>query len=309
VANAVSALHGDVARRMWSVFPDTAPITHITNAQHKGFWADAKLEAARTAGDIDGVRRRKRRLKERLFREVADQTGKLFDPDVLTIVWARRFAGYKRADLITRDDERFRALLRSDKRPVQVIWAGKPFPADHGAIDLFNHLIELTREEVRATVLVGYELFLSRLLKSGADVWLNTPVVTREASGTSGMSAAMNGAVNLSTDDGWICEFARSGHNSFIVPPAPPGLDPPTRDDDDRQGVFELLEEDILPVYYDRPDDWWAVVLNSMSEVAPAFDSARMADQYYSRLYSGGSDGLGGRGSGPDRTGRGSRGT
>jgi starch phosphorylase len=192
---------------------------------------------------------------------------------------------------------------------VQVIWAGKPFPADHGAIDLFNHLVELTREEVRATVLVGYELFLSRLLKAGADVWLNTPVVTREASGTSGMSAAMNGAVNLSTDDGWICEFARSGHNSFIVPPAPPGLDPPTRDDDDRQGVFELLEEDILPLYYDRPVDWWAVVLNSMSEVAPAFDSARMADQYYSRLYSGGSDGLGGRGPGADRTGLGRRGT
>jgi starch phosphorylase len=177
--------------------------------------------------------------------------------------------------------------LRSESRPVQVVWAGKPFPADHGAIGLFNHLVELTREEARAAVLVGYELFLSRLLKAGADVWLNTPVVTREASGTSGMSAAMNGAVNLSTDDGWICEFADSGHNSFIVPPAPPGLDPQTRDDGDLQGVFELLEEEILPLYYERTDAWWEVVLNSMSEVAPAFDSGRMAEQYYARLYSG----------------------
>jgi len=134
-------------------------------------------------------------------------------------------------------------------------------------------------------VLVGYELALSRKLKNGADIWLNNPVVTREASGTSGMTAAMNGAVNLSTDDGWVCEFARDGENAFIVPPADPTLSPEDRDRHDLLGIYQALNERILPLYYDRPDEWCRVVLNSMNDVAPQFDSDRMVDEYYRRIY------------------------
>ncbi len=284
-ANGVSKLHGEVSRRMWGGYDQICEIDHITNAQNKKYWAERGLEHARQQGDVEQLRQRKRELKERLFRIVADQTGKLFDPEVLTIVWARRFAGYKRPDLITRDIKRFRAMLACTKHPVQILWAGKPFPFDYGAIDQFNHLIHITRDHPNAGVLVGYELELSRQLKTGSDIWLNNPVVTCEASGTSGMTAAMNASVNLSTFDGWVCEFAQDGDNCFIIPEADPSLGHEERDQSDTNGFYDLLENKVLPAYYDEPKEWDRVVLNSMNDVAPYFDSDRMADEYYGKMY------------------------
>ena len=293
VANGVSKLHGEVSRKMWKDAEDICEITHVTNAQNKKYWTDKGLEHARANNDLEAFAKRKRELKEALFRTVGDQTGKLFDPDTLTIVWARRFAGYKRADLIARDAKMFQTLLENTERPVQMIWAGKPYPFDYGAIDTFNELIEMTSSHNNATVLVGYELELSRELKTGADIWLNNPVVTREASGTSGMTATMNGAVNLSTYDGWVCEFCGpkgSGHNSrkpvsFIVDPADPGLTPENRDKHDMLELHRLLNERILPLYYGEPDKWRQLVINSMSEVVPFFDSDRMVVEYYENIY------------------------
>jgi len=285
IANGVSKLHGEVSRKMWNHHKDICPIHHITNAQNGRYWKDRGLERARSTSDVEFLRERKRELKDHLFRVVADQTGKMFHPDILTVVWARRFAGYKRPDLITRDIKLFRDLLTVPDQPIQIIWGGKPFPFDYGAIETFNHLVRLTKDHPNATVLVGYELELSRLMKYGADVWLNNPVVTREASGTSGMTAAMNAGVNLSTYDGWVCEFAKDGHNSFIVPPADPSLSPHERDRHDLLALHRILRETILPMYYDQPDEWWKVVLNSMNEVVPFFDSDRMADEYYTKIY------------------------
>lgn len=285
-ANGVSKLHGEVSRQMWSHESDICEITHITNAQNSKYWADHGLESARKGNDSETLRHRKRELKERLFRVVADQTGKLFDPSVLTIVWARRFAGYKRPDLIARDIRMFRELLNDNHHPIQIIWAGKPYPFDYSAIDTFDILIRLTKDYPNATVLTGYELELSRLLKNGSDVWLNNPVVTREASGTSGMTAAMNGSVNLSTYDGWICEFAKDGVNSFIIPTPYPHLDYLERDRQDMLGIYKKLREEILPTYYDNSNEWSRVVLRSMNDVVPYFDSNRMAAEYYEKMYS-----------------------
>ncbi len=285
-ANAVSKLHGDVSREMWKSHEGICEIDHVTNAQNKKYWVDPQLESARAAGDVHALAKRKRELKKLLFKEVADQTGRLFDPDYLTIVWARRFADYKRADLVARDIERFEAMLNNTDRPVQIIWAGKPYPKDWGAIDTFNHLIHLTQHYPNAAVLVGYELSLSKLLKDGSDMWLNNPVVTREASGTSGMSAAMNGSVNFSTYDGWVCEFSKDGHNSFVIPEADPALSDEARDQHDMLGFYQLLETEVLPSYYDEEGSWWNIVLNSMNEVVPFFDSDRMADEYYTKMYS-----------------------
>ena len=285
IANGVSKLHGEVSRQMWKEHPGISEITHITNAQNKKYWTDYGLEHARVSNDSTVLRHRKRELKERLFRVVADQTGKLFKPDVLTIVWARRFAGYKRPDLITRDIRLFREMLSNTKYPVQMIWAGKPYPFDYGAIETFNQLIHVTRDFPNATVLVGYELELSRFLKNGSDLWLNNPVVTREASGTSGMTAAMNASVNFSTFDGWVCEFAKDGENSFIIPPANPDLSPGDRDREDMLGFYRLLNDTILPTYYDRPDDWSKIVFNSMNDVVPFFNADRMVDEYYKTIY------------------------
>ena len=134
-------------------------------------------------------------------------------------------------------------------------------------------------------MLTRYELNLSKALKQGADLWLNTPRVTREASGTSGMTAAMNGSINVSTPDDWIPEFAKHGHNAYVIPPVDHQWPVEQQDDHDHQHLMQVLEDEILPRYYDTPTAWWELVQNSMREVIPFFDSDRMAREYYEKLY------------------------
>lgn len=285
IANGVSKLHGEVARQMWSGYSGICPITSITNAQNCAYWQDAELAEAFKVKDKTAFDRRKRSLKKDLFRMVGEQTGHVFDQDTLTIVWARRFAAYKRPDLITGNPTCFERMLQRTNRPVQMIWAGKPYPSDYQAVEIFNRLNSLTGRYARCAVLTGYELVLSRLLKNGSDLWLNNPVVTREASGTSGMSAAMNGSVSISTNDGWIREFEKDGENCFIIPDAKPGLSAEARDRSDRDNFYTILEEKVLPLYYDNKEGWYDIVFNSMRDISPEFDSDRMADEYYTKLY------------------------
>lgn len=284
-ANGVSKMHGEVAREMWSGHADICEIDHVTNSQNHEYWHDSALTQSLHQDDDASLRMRKLELKKALFEEVVDQTGKVFDPNVLTIVWARRFAGYKRAELLTRDLIQFERLLNDPDRPVQIIWAGKPYPMDYGAINTFNDLVRICRHRSNCAVLVGYELRLSKLLKQGSDIWLNTPVVTREASGTSGMTAAMNGSVNFSTFDGWIPEFAEHGQNAFIIPTPAQGTQGHEVDHHDLREAYRVLFDEILPLYYDKPKEWMALVKRSMRQVLPFFDSARMAHEYYEKMY------------------------
>ncbi|MEZ2413696.1 alpha-glucan family phosphorylase [Muriicola sp. E247] len=283
--NAVSKLHAKVSRAMWNGNTGSGGIFPITNAQNQKFWQDISLQKARKNKNVSAFHKRKAVLKKELFDVVLDQTGKLFDPKVLTIVWARRFAEYKRADLLLRDMERFERILSSTEHPVQIIWAGKPYPKDTGAIGVFDRLVQFTKYRTNTAVLVGYEMALSKKLKLGSDVWLNTPRITREASGTSGMSAAMNGSVNLSVNDGWIPEFAKNEKNSFILPEADYKSPVHEQDDFDSANLYRCLEEKVLPMYYNAPDKWSEVVFKGMDDVVPAFSSNRMAIQYYKELY------------------------
>ena len=285
LANGVSKMHGEVARKMWGKFEGICPITHITNSQNHKYWHDPALDRAHQAGDTDALIRRKWELKKEAFQWVADQTGKILDPDVLTVVWARRFAKYKRADLITRDMERFERLIQSTDHPIQIIWAGKPYPMDYGAVDMFNELVHLSRKYPNLAVVTGYELELSRRLKQASDIWLNNPRITREASGTSGMTAAMNASLNFSVPDGWIPEFAKNLENAFVIDAVDVQLPVEQQDEIDRIQLMDMLEKEILPRYYDRPQEWWNMVQQSMSEVVPFFDSDRMAAAYYTDLY------------------------
>jgi starch phosphorylase len=286
LSNAVSELHGHVSRAMWKKYPGIADIIHITNSQNWSYWADKQLYFAMDEQNDERFIDRKRYLKKRAFDLVADQTGKLLDPDVLTIVWARRFAGYKRADLITRDKERFEALLNNKKYPVQIIWAGKPYPLDYPAISDFNHLVHLSKGYDNVAVCTGYELYLSKRLKQAADVWLNNPRVPREASGTSGMTAAMNGAVNFSTNDGWIVEFIDHGNNGFVVPPVDyEKMNVHEQDQYDLDQIYDILQNQVLPAYYDDKDTWRQIMKNGMRDVRFQFDSNRMAHEYYELLY------------------------
>ncbi len=285
IANGVSEMHGEVSRKMWSGYDNICEITHVTNSQNKQYWKDDITEAALKANDDNSLIARKKELKNELFKIVADQTGKIFSENVLTLVWARRFAGYKRADLLMRDMKRFEALVSDKKMPVQIIWAGKPYPLDLGAINTFNRIYKDTLEMPNVAVLTGYELSLSAALKRGSDVWLNNPRLFREASGTSGMTAAMNGSVNFSIPDGWIPEFAIHSHNAFLIEPADRKLSESEQDDLEADRIFEVLNDEILPIYYNKPKTWIQIVKNAMTEIVPEFCSDEMAAEYYEKLF------------------------
>ncbi|WP_126970735.1 alpha-glucan family phosphorylase [Gynurincola endophyticus] len=285
-ANGVSRLHGEVSRKMWNKYSDICEIISITNAQNWSYWSDKQIYRALDDNNDVAYDDRKNFLKKRAFEIVADQTGKQFDPQVLTIVWARRFAGYKRANLITRDRQRFEELITNTKYPVQIIWAGKPYPMDYPAIDEFNSLVHLSKQYKNVAVLIGYELTLSKRLKQAADIWLNNPRVPREASGTSGMTASMNGAVNFSTNDGWIPEFVNHGNNGFVAPMAAyEHMSVEEQDQFDLDNMYKILNEEILPMYYNDYDTWRNIVYNGMRDVRFSFDAGRMADQYYKLMY------------------------
>jgi starch phosphorylase len=285
-ANGVSKLHGEVARQIWGKNPGICEITSITNAQNKAYWSETNLNAAFADNDDDRIIAWKKEMKRSLFKVVADQCGKLFDENTLTIVWARRFAGYKRAGLIMKDWERFTRLLEQNDYPIQLIWAGKPYPEDKDSIDQFNRIMIKTRPFKRCAVLTGYELALSALLKKGSDLWLNNPNLYHEASGTSGMTAAMNGSINLSMPDGWVPEFASDMDNCFLIRPAPGTGSEEEKDILENRNLMDSLENVILPMYYRNQDQWLSIMKQAAKDIFPAFESARMADEYYIKMYS-----------------------
>ncbi|SMC09673.1 alpha-glucan family phosphorylase [Nitratiruptor tergarcus] len=284
-SNAVSKIHEKVSNQMWSHVEGKSEIISITNAQDMNYWADKQLLSWMQEHEEYQLIGRKKHLKHKLFEEVADQTGKLFDPDVCTLVWARRFAEYKRPKLLVHDIERFRKLVQNSEYPIQIIWAGKPYPFDTNAIEAFNELVLLSKEFKNVAVLIGYELRLSKLLKQGSDLWLNTPRWGREASGTSGMSAGVNASINFSIDDGWIAEFAQDGQNAFVIPHAEPNLPIEQIDSQDYETLMDKLESTILPMYYNNQKKWIEIAQNGMRDILHKFDSTRMADEYYKKMY------------------------
>jgi glycogen phosphorylase len=284
-ANAVSKIHQQTLFEMWSGQKNICDIISITNAQNYSYWHDEEMYRALTSNDNETLLAKKIKGKLNLFEVVADQCGEIYDPKICTIVFAKRFAGYKRADLLLHDMERFNRLVTNTERPVQIIWAGKPYPMDYAAIGVFDKIVDVCKTYSNCSILVGYECRLSKLLKQGADVWLNVPRLTHEASGTSGMAAAMNGAVNVGLPDGWFPEFARDKINSFIVPSCDIALPEHVQDDTDAASLYQLLETEVLPMYYDYPDRWTEIIKNGLKDIIPPFDSNRMAKEYYEQLY------------------------
>ena len=285
IANGVSELHHKTLSHIWGGYENICPLISITNGQNYKYWANQDQYEALSTNNDNALLAAKAKGKELLFDTVADQNGEILRKDVLTIVFAKRFAGYKRADLLLRNMDRFQSLVKNKDRPIQIIWAGKPFPMDYTAIGTFDRIVNVCKEYSNCSVLVGYELKLSRLLKQGADIWLNVPRLTHEASGTSGMSAAMNGAINMSIPDGWFAEFAVDKTNSFVIPSADPALPDHQKDEEDANNLYNILEKEVIPMYYDYPESWLNIMKNSMRDITPRFDSERMAKEYYEQLY------------------------
>ena len=284
-ANAVSKMHLKNSLSVWEKYNTDCNLMSITNAQSFTFWADKFMYKCLNKGDDTKLVQRKKEGKKQLFEEIADQSGEMYDENIITIVFAKRFGGYKRPELLLHNLERFERLVSNKKYPVQIVWAGKPYPMDFTSIAVFDKIVNTCKTYPNCSILVGYEMKLSKLLKLGADVWLNTPRITHEASGTSGMSAAMNGAVNLSIPDGWFPEFVKDGINGFSIPAANPSLPDHELDDADANSLYDILEKTVIPMYYDDPAGWLDIVKNGMKDIIPQFDSIRLAKEYYEKLY------------------------
>jgi len=307
-ANGVSELHGAVSREMWhGLWPekrvDQVPITSVTNGVHQRTWISGELEVL--LGDTDPQFERARELpaedlwaarrrgKERLLRYVATTRGvRELDPDVLTIGFARRFATYKRADLLFSRPERLAQLLADPERPIQVLVAGKAHPADEAGKDLIQLVVDFARDPAaagRVVFLEDYEMTLARRLVQGVDLWLNTPRRPHEASGTSGMKAALNGVLNCSILDGWWAE-AYSPACGFAIGGPEVEASEAQQDEADAEALYAVLEEQVLPAFYERdeaglPQRWIALMRESIAELGPRFGTARMAAEYVERLY------------------------
>ena len=282
IANAVSQLHGLVANKMWEWVDGRCPIRAITNSVNLHYWQDERIKKADTPEKLLAV---KREMKEELFEYVANVAGKRFDPDVLTITWARRFADYKRAWLILMDNDRITRLL--DENKIQIIFAGKFHPDDVMGKEMFNKLLNRSHSLKNVVVLPGYELELSGKLKRGSDIWLNTPLRPFEASGTSGMSANANGALHLSTYDGWTVEGTFDGINGYTI-------EYPELDDEmpweerhwkDHECMMNKIENEIIPTYYENKAEWARLMQQAIRTSEAYFNSDRMVVEYYNRLY------------------------
>jgi starch phosphorylase len=214
------------------------------------------------------------------------------DEDVLTIGFARRFATYKRADLLFRDMHRLRNLVSSTERPVQIILAGKAHPADRPGQELIQHIFQISRSpefQGRVVFLENYDMRVGRALVQGVDLWLNNPVRPMEASGTSGQKAAMNGALNFSVLDGWWPE-AFDGKNGWTIGQPKTYHDRDVQDREDSLSLYNTLEKEIVPLYYERngsgiPQEWVRRMKHSMATVTPAFSADRMVRDYCEAIY------------------------
>jgi starch phosphorylase len=285
-ANGVSQLHGDVAREMWQgLWPgQQPPIDAITNGVHLGTWLAPELaELLRDTGvqpeappawanwpaarnlESDALQRTHAARKQRLV-ELAG-----LDPERLTIGFARRFATYKRAGLLYSDLERLLAL------PVQVVVAGKAHPQDAPGKDVMQQIVELSHgaAERRVVFLEDYDIELAQTIIPGCDIWLNTPRRPHEASGTSGMKAAVNGVLNLSVLDGWWAEAYDPSYGWAIEG---------TTDEADVEQLYTLLEQQVVPRFEAR-DAWLEMMKASIAELAPRFSMARTVIEYADRCY------------------------
>lgn len=310
---------------------EDVPITHITNGVHTGTWLARRLSHLydRYLGSdwienldnphvwdgIDNIpdselwtvrRHLKRKLVYYMRERARNQwliggvhpvqvvaSGVLLDPYALTIGFARRFATYKRANLILRDIDHLLDIINRPNMPVQIIFAGKAHPVDEPGKLLIQEVYRIVKKAEnggRLVFLEDYDMNLARYLIQGVDVWLNTPRRPHEASGTSGQKAAMNGVLNLSVLDGWWRE-AYNGRNGWAIGEDKDYNNPDLQDEEDAENLYDTLENSIIPLYYKErssdglPGEWIAMMKESIQTLAPHFSMRRMVKEYAERMY------------------------
>jgi starch phosphorylase len=293
LANGVAALHGETAREMWKDIDNAAPIISITNGVHTPTWQDARIRAALVP---DKPRERQdaelwdahQAMKHELIVEVERRTGVHLSQEGLLLGFARRAAAYKRADLILGDE---RGLKHLFDRGIQLVYSGKAHPRDLAGKSLVGRLVDATRKYPGKIVfLENYDMRLGALLTRGADVWLNNPRRPLEASGTSGMKAAMNGVPNLSILDGWWPEGCEHGVTGWKIGDPDPNDDPFDEKDEarvdrrDRELLQRVIEHEVLTAFHDRRT-WTSIMRASIAMSQWRFSSDRMIEDYVSKVY------------------------
>jgi glycogen phosphorylase len=278
----------------WRYSYEPAFWTRIDEIPDHIFWSVRQALKARMLTSVrDRVSRQHLRLHgseahlDRLFRFANP-----LDPNVLTVGFGRRFAAYKRATLLFENPDWLRKIVTDSERPVLFVYAGKAHPADKPGQDIIRHVSSMARSaEFAGHVLLveGYDLGLGRRLVSGVDVWLNNPLYPLEASGTSGMKAGINGVVNLSVLDGWWGE-GYDGKNGWSIKPAPENWEEYRRNREESQSLYEILEDQVVPLYYSRgklgfSEQWVKMAKHSIATLLPQFNATRMVSEYLARFY------------------------
>ena len=325
-SNGVSQLHGEVSRGMfqslWGGFDaPEVPIGSVTNGVHGPTWTAREIGGLTAGAEASGEPGAVRRLRLAALGAARDAapasrrggppagagrrgcsaarptpelawTERIFDPDVLTIGFARRVPTYKRLTLMLRDPERLKSILLDPERPVQLVIAGKSHPADESGKALIQQMVHFADDNGvrhRIAFLPDYDMSMARYLYWGCDVWLNNPLRPLEACGTSGMKSALNGGLNLSVRDGWWDELY-DGRNGWAIPTADGVDDPDRRDDIEANALYDLLSTQVAPLFYDRgadgvPDRWTALVRHTLATLSPKVQATRMVTDYVEQWY------------------------
>jgi glycogen phosphorylase len=281
-ANAVARLHAETANAMWDWVSDRPEIVAITNGVHVPTWADpALLAAAEGDGDLWAAHLANKRALTDL---VAERTGQRLDPENLIVGFARRAVTYKRASLIFSEEERIAPLLESGR--LQLVFSGKSHPFDDGGKAIVATLVAYSRKYPQSVVfLEDYSMAIGAAMTRGCDVWLNNPRRPMEASGTSGMKAAMNGVLNASVLDGWWPEACRDGVNGWEIGGGFESGDEAAQDAHDQADLARVLLEEIVPTYYDDRARWVEMMRASVRDTRDAFSAERMMREYAEKLY------------------------
>lgn len=279
-ANAVAQLHGETANKMWKDVDRRTEIIAITNGVHNKTWQDDRIVKAYEDGM--NLMDTHEQIKIEMIKEIEKLNNVKLNPKVLTVGFARRAAPYKRSDLIFRNIDKFEEMARENK--IQIIFSGKAHPNDINGKDIVTRLYEMSNKYPNNVVfLQNYDISIGKILTRGCDIWLNNPIKPKEASGTSGMKAAMNGVLNFSTLDGWWPEGCEHGVNGWQMGD---GYEGSNHEEVDSKGLYNVLKEEIIPTYYENKKKWEKMMYESIKMSTDAFSASRMINEYYERMYS-----------------------
>ncbi|MFZ5945208.1 MAG: alpha-glucan family phosphorylase [Bacillota bacterium] len=281
-ANAVSQLHGETARKMWEHIGGTARISAITNGVHLGTWQKRSIRTAFENGT--GLWDCHMEAKKNLFAFIKEKNQVSLDPNVLTIGFARRAAAYKRGELIFKWMDILGPLLEGGK--LQLVYSGKAHPNDHTGKKIIQNIVDISfKYPQRIVFLENYNMEIAKLMVQGCDAWLNHPLRPMEASGTSGMKAALNGVLNISVIDGWVGEAVKHQENGWLLDKVWKRTTTDDQDSYDLEAFYEVLLSEVLPIYYNDQERWTKMMKSSIQMGMKILTSERMIKEYYNYLY------------------------